>query len=292
MNGGLSRSRVLKVVVRDAHNGALITAAAKVSSLRDALDEKARYRSEISRLTPGGFPALTVNIEVGAGNYGGLFYGMVGENVESLFARLAAGADDTALIPARLRAIEAPWYQTKRTENVRVGQIRRNLIGDTALHEVKHLLDGIDIATVENRMVLAARCTQHCDLHCANVVHTAGGEAMLIDYGDAGAAFASLDPVTLELSTIFHSQHVLLPPDWPNEALMGAWTEPDQYCVGCTFGPFIKACRRWALAEAASPEEVVAMAYAYAMRQLRYSDTNKLLAIRLIGCCIARLVTN
>ena len=100
---------------------------------------------------------------------------------------------------------------------------------------------------------------------------------MLIDFGDTGPSVAAIDPVTLELSTIFHMQRSILPLDWPNEENMNAWVDVDRFIQGCSFGPFIKACREWALAEAASPEEVVAVAYGYAVRQLKYDDTDKVL---------------
>jgi CheY-like chemotaxis protein len=286
LNGGLSRSRVLKVVVRNANNAALITAAAKVSPLPDIRDEAQRYRTDISRLTPGGFPQLTMTIDVGCGNYGGLFYGMVGNIVESLFHRIASGHADVGTIPSEIQRIEAPWYQAKRPENVQVAQIRRKLIGDPALHNVRDELDGIDIRPIEACGIRAAHCCQHGDLHCANVVFDQRGQAMLIDFGDAGASFAAVDPVTLELSTLFHSQHATLGAGWPTEQHIADWMTMEQYTEGCAFAPFITACRDWALAEAGSPEEV----YAYAMRQLKYPDTNKVLARALIRTCIARLI--
>jgi hypothetical protein len=51
-------------------------------------------------------------------------------------------------------------------------------------------------------------------------------------------------------------------------------------------GRFIAACRERANGEAASPEEVVAVAYAYGVRQLKYEDTDKTLARALIRGCI------
>lgn len=54
LNGGLSNSRVLKVVVKTADSRVLITAAAKVSSLSETRAEAERYRTDISRLTAEG----------------------------------------------------------------------------------------------------------------------------------------------------------------------------------------------------------------------------------------------
>lgn len=119
--------------------------------------------------------------------------------------------------------------------------------------EVTSELDGIEIADIESRVVNAAHCVQHGDLHCANIVFDQRNQAMLIDFGDVGPSVASMDPVTLELSTIFHYQHTLLPPGWPTEGGIGQWVTAERYTEGCAFAQFIAACRAWALAEAASP---------------------------------------
>ena len=106
---------------------------------------------------------------------------------------------------------------------------------------------------------------------------------MLIDFGDAGRSFSTVDPVTLELSTIFHMQHTRLPRGWPTEAAMSQWSATVDYTQGSALGSFITACRDWANGEAASPEEVFAVAYGYAMRQLKYDEIDKALAWALSG---------
>jgi CheY-like chemotaxis protein len=291
LGGGLSSARVLKIIVREANEMVRITAVAKVAPLTDIHDEFGRYNTDILRLAPGGFPTLTLRVDAGAGRTGGLFYGMVGSpEVESLFDRLAAGHASVAGLPAAVRQIEQPWYLAKQAATVTVGQIRRAFIGDPQLHAIQAELGGIEISAIETRTVQVARCCQHNDLHCSNVVFDNTDRAMVIDFGDAGLSYAAVDPVTMELSTIFHMQHTRLPPGWPTEAAMSQWPEIDVYTEGCAFRPFIGACREWASGEAASPQEVFAVAYGYALRQLKYADTDKALARALIRTCIARLV--
>ncbi len=289
LGGGLSSSRVLKVIVKEASGLVSITAVAKVAPLTVIQDESTRYNTDIVRLSPGGFPNLTQRVDAGAGNTGGLFYGMVGADVESLFDRIATGPASVADIPAALRQIEQPWYRTKQAETVRVAQIRRRFIGDAQLTAIQAQLNGIDTRAIEAKSVRAGQCCQHGDLHCANVVFDNTGRPMLIDFEDAGRSFSTVDPVTLELSTIFHMQHTRLPGGWPTEVSMSQWSVMGNYLQGCAFGPFIATCRDWANSEAASPEEVFAVAYGYAMRQLKYDDTDKVLALALIRACIARL---
>ncbi len=230
LNGGLSDSRVLKIVVKAADGRVLTTAAAKVSTLSVTASEAARYHAEISRLRPGGFPQLAATIEVGAGNIGGLFYGMVGDNVRSLFDKPIDGDASAFTVPSELRALFRPWYDGRRQGNVQVAQIRRKFIRDTILHEIRAQLDGINVDGIESRTTIASICCQHRDLHCANVVFDARGQAMLIDFGDTGTSYAAADPVTLELSTVFHSQHARLPADWPREQNMLDWPDPRRFC--------------------------------------------------------------
>jgi CheY-like chemotaxis protein len=286
LNGGLSNSRVLKIVVKAADGRILATAAAKVSTLAETAAEAGRYQAEISRLRPGGFPQLAATIDVGAGNIGGLFYGMVGDNVRSLFDKLIDGDVSVSAVASDLRGLFKPWYDGRRQENVQIAQIRRKFIRDTLLHDIRAELDGINTDAIENRTIVAAICCQHRDLHCANVVFDGRNQAMLIDFGDTGTSYAAADPVTLELSTVFHSQHANLPSGWPLEENLLAWPDLAVFTRGCRFAPFVQACREWANAEAGSADEVIAVGYGYAVRQLKYRDTNKQLARALIRSCI------
>jgi Phosphotransferase enzyme family len=290
LSGGFSDSRVLKVIIRQPNGLFVMSVVAKVSALPMIDDEGHRYRTDIIRLTAGGYPSLTATVTVGAGNRGGLFYAMVGDTVESLFDRIVANDASVPGIPAAIQAIEAPWYQGRATATVPVSRIRRQILADTDLPGIQAELDGIDIQAVEAQAIQAARCCQHGDMHCANVVFDQRGGAMMIDFGDAGQSFASVDPVTLELSTIFHIQSRRLPLGWPTEDRIGQWSDLDTYVAASGFADFVRACRTWAQAVAGSPQEIAAVAYAYALRQLKYGDTQKPLARALIRHCIARIV--
>jgi CheY-like chemotaxis protein len=289
LDGGLSASRVLKVTVRRADGGLINTAVAKVAPLPLIDDEGNRYRDSICRLTAGGFPQLSERVSVGGGKHGGLFYGVVGDTVESVFDRIASQAAGVDQIPAEVRGIEVPWYAAKVSERVPVSRIRRIIIGDTSLPDIQAELQGIEIGPTEARMVTAANCCQHGDLHCANVVFDQRGHSMLIDFGDTGQSFAAVDPVTFELSTIFHLQRERLARGWPTLEDMAHWVTIDRYVEGCSFPGFVRACRAWSMAEAGSSKEVLAVAYAYGLRQLKYPDTDKNLARALIRACIQHL---
>lgn len=290
LNGGLTNSRVLKVVAKANDGRVLLVAAAKVAAMQETYAENKKYQDDIVKLVPGGFPQLSAIVDAGGANTGGIFYGMVGvgENVTSLFQRIAQG-DEVGGVPPDVWRIEKPWYDATQNAQVRVGEIRRKLIGDAALHQVRNQLEGIAYEAIEAREISVARCCQHGDLHCANIVFGDDGRTMLIDFGDCGPSFAAIDPITLELSTIFHSQSASLPAGWPDDDIMANWVDLDAYVAMCPYASFIRSCRAWAEGVAGSRDEVIAVAYAYGMRQLKYNDTNKDYARSLIRACISAL---
>lgn len=288
LSGGLSGARVMRVTVRNATGQPIVTSIAKVGVFDEIGAERTRYHGEIARLVPGSTPQLTGDITLGASGHAGIFYGVVGSEVTDLFAKLSADPDGGAEVPSQLRAAQAPWFAARDGERVRVGAIRRRLIGDVALATVEDELQGINIAAVELLEIDVAHCVQHGDLHCANVLFDDRGFPMFIDYPETGRTLASLDPIALELSTVFH-KHAPDRHGWPSEAQAETWPDADLFAAGAPFEAYLRACRDWAIAVAGSQQEVLAVGYAYALRQLKYDDTDKDLARAIIRGCVATL---
>lgn len=289
LHGGLSGARVFRVSVFNAADAVKIMSVARIGSFEDIAAERGKYRTEIVKLANGAFPPVTAELSHGAAGFAGIFYQVVGNEVRSLFDELAADPGAAAAATDRLRLDQGTWHGARQVEPFRVSAVRRALIGDVELQMHNHHLGGIDLAVVENLEIDVARCVQHCDLHCGNVLFDGSGRPMVIDYPDTGGAFASLDPIALELSTIFHKDA----PDragWPTEAQAGQWTDLDAFCMGSAYELFIRACRAWAESVAASPQEVLAVAYSYALRQLKYDDTDKALVRAIVNACIVALV--
>lgn len=288
LQGGLSGARVFRVSVLNAAGAVKIMSVARIGNFEDIAAERSKYRTEIVKLANGAFPPVTAEFSHGAAGFSGIFYQVVGTEVRSLFDELKANPAAAAQATDRLRADQATWHGARRVERIRVAAVRRRLIGDVALQLVTPHLAGIKLAAIENVEVDVARCVQHCDLHCGNVLFDDNGRPMVIDYPDTSDAIASLDPVALELSTIFHKDA----PDragWPSEEQASHWTDVDAFCAGAPYGLFIKSCRAWAAGVAASEQEILAVAYSYTLRQLKYDDTDKVLARAILRACIAGL---
>ena len=119
----------------------------------------------------------------------------------------------------------------------------------------------------------------HGDLHGLNVLVTPEGEPTLIDYGEVRRANAALDPVTLELSAVFHPAGEGQLGRWPTEAQCRNWADLDAYCQDSPIADFVRLCRAWAQAVMARESKLTATVYAYALRQAKYSNRSLPLAM-------------
>lgn len=289
LSGGLSGARVMRVTVCNAARQPVVTSIGKVGVFKEIVIERDRYNVEIARLVPGSTPQRTADLNLGASGYAGIFYGIVGTEVTDLFARIIEDPAGAALVPAQLRLAQAPWHAASEIARIRISAIRRRLIGDVDLEAVRPELRDIDISEVERLEIQVAECVQHGDLHGGNVLFDDRGNPMIIDYPDTGRTLASLDPIALELSTIFH-KHAPDRRGWPSMAQARFWPDIASFSEGASFVGYLLACRDWALGVAGSEQEVCAVGYAYAMRQLKYEDTDKDLAREIIAGCIAALI--
>lgn len=287
--GGLSGERVLRVTVLNAAGAPQIMSVAKVGTFDAIAVERTNYHAEVVKLAPGSFPQVTAEIGLGAGQFSSIFYGVVGADVKSLFDVLVDDPAAGATVPVQLRADQATWHGARQVEKLRVSTIRRSMVGDVVLQGLGGELAGIDLGPVEAVEVDAARCVQHGDLHCANVLFDDVVRPMVIDYPDVRRSLASLDPVALELSTIFH-RDAPNRGEWPSEEQAENWTDIDQFSAGSPYEGYLRACRTWASEIAGSEQEVWAVGYSYALRQLKYGDTDKVLARAIIRGCITCLL--
>ena len=104
---------------------------------------------------------------------------------------------------------------------------------------------------------------------------------ILIDYGDVGPGPSALDPITAELSVLFHPGG--LSGTWPSPDDALQWGDVELYVRNCPYQDFVRTCRQWARDVSAGDREITATAYAYLLRQLKYPDTNKDLALSLLA---------
>jgi CheY-like chemotaxis protein len=285
LDDGLSGAKTFKISYADSEGADAGTVVAKLDDLRSTVREADRYNQVAPRMPAGlGAPVLHV-IAAGAGQRGALIYQLAEENTQSLFGLIAAGEEPAATaVVSRLRDKLSAWSSGAPEVARGLAEIRRPLVSDLDLSEA-----GFEIPVERDLSVNVKAAMSHGDLHGLNVLVSQRGEPTLIDYGDVRRANSALDPITLELSALFHPVMAGRLGLWPSLHQAAAWFDLDGFCVGCPIPDYVRACRDWATTVSAGEGEMLATAYAFAMRQLKYADANHDLARALADGARSRL---
>ena len=284
LDGGLSGAKTFRMTLTDAAGDRGGVVVAKLGELRKVIQEATRYEQLAAKL-PVGLGALVLYVvQAGAGRRGALMYQLADEHTSSLFG-LVASKDSAALTAAeRLQGRLTEWVSNAPTVVRSLTEIRRGSISDMQLRT-----SGVDLPDERDVDVTVREGLAHGDLHGFNVLVTPQGEPTLIDYGEVRRAPAALDPLTLELSLVFHPNMASNLGTWPSEEQAKGWTDVDFYCDGCPFEEFVRACRTWACEVAASDDEVAATAYAYSLRQAKYANPTLNVALAVAEGTLAHL---
>jgi CheY-like chemotaxis protein len=258
--GGLSGSTNAIVNMRRP-NAPEMRAFVKVDDRAWILDELERRRKWVEGYLDSSNWAPTIgDLSAGLRNRAAYFSSLA-SNPKTLFE--IAGADDSAgsEVVERLELALAPWNVSK-TVTKTVGDLRRAHLSDADLFAVGASVD--EFAEVESLALDITLRVCHGDLHGENVLVVEGGRPVIVDFAYTDFEPASEDPITLEMSLIFH----------PSSPLAGGtqfdyerWADGD-YLPNDELSATRARCREWALREA-SREQFMAVSYAHAIRHLK-----------------------
>lgn len=281
LGGGLSGARVIRVRVTDSQGVQVHDAVAKLSKPSDVRWEGDRYDHHVTRLAPSATPRKLATLEFGAHKLAGVFFGLADGFDESAFDVAGNAPDRSETVIRSVEAATARWIDGVPETRRPVREIRQRLLDDASLDQVRERFNLDWIADFEVREIQAKWACCHGDLHGCNVL-VSQTDVALIDYGDVGDGPASLDPVTLELSLLFHPDAPDRAGAWPSADQARRWGDLDAYLEDCPYPEFVRQCRNWALRVAAGNREVAVSAYIYLTRQLKYEDTDKDRALALL----------
>jgi hypothetical protein len=283
----MSGAKTLRLVVLDADGQKVALVAAKLDT-RERLSKEVTAFSRWSILLPAklGVP-LSATVDAGAGNHAGAFYSLAVDYTRNLFECLAQAPADAAAVVRSLRDQLGPVHDNGSQLERTVLEIRRDVVFSADAHDAGALEP--TIVALDARKIVTADCLQHGDMHGENVLVNAAREPVLIDYSDVRRTAGCLDPVTLELSAVFHPAAQAARLGWPTEAQAAAWDDIDAYVENCPFEDYVRACREWTMAVAASCEEIDAVVLSYCLRQLHFKDCPKPIAAALIETACTRL---
>ena len=281
LGGGLSGTRVIRLRVTDSQGVQVHDAVAKLATPSDVRRENDCYDHHVTRLAPAATPRKLATLEFGAHKMAGVFFGLAAGFDESAFDVACNAPERSEAVIRSVEGATARWIdgvpETRRT----VREIRQRLLTDESLNQVRETFNLDWMTDFEAREIQVRWACSHGDLHGCNVL-VSQARVALIDYGDVDDGPATLDPVTLELSLLFHPDAPDRAGTWPSADQARRWGELDTYIEDCPFPEFVRECRNWALRVAAGKREVAVSAYSYLARQLKYDDTDKDRALALL----------
>lgn len=282
LGGGLSGAKVIRLRVTNSQGVQVHDAVAKLAKLGDVLEEGLRFDNHVVRLDPAATPRKLATLEFGAYNIAGIFFGLADGFNESAFDIDKNSAERASAVIQSVESATSRWVHDVPETRKTIREFRQRLLSDEALEKILESFELGWVPDFEAREIQTRWTCIHGDLHGCNILVSAGDATVLIDYGDVGDGPASLDPVTLELSLIFHPEAAEAAGSWPSEEQARVWGDLDAYLVGCPFSDFVRECRAWAQRIAAGNRDIAASAYSYLIRQLKYEDTDKARAITLL----------
>ena len=158
----------------------------------------------------------------------GVFYGLAEGYEQSLFDLLSGDPCRASAVVPHVFELTRKWNNGVPERVVRVADVRRLFIPDDKASRVIEAFNLTSLASFEERKVQTRWCCIHGDLHGGNILVDSNSTPVMIDYGDIKDGPAAIDPVTLELSILFH-------PDkpagsgWPFQTQAQAWGNLSTY---------------------------------------------------------------
>ena len=285
--GGHSGATTLRVIIRDYQARSLASYFVKIDLQTKLTQELSNYNSYVFPLiNMGGFPPLGRGIDAGIGKRLALVYQPANDFPESLFGVLERSESDAVAIIGVLRGIFNHWSQHKAKRVVSIRELRTERIDDVAFEPYRAALTASkEFEKIELEITTS---WQHGDLHGLNVLCDDASNAVIIDFGNVGVAPTSVDPIQLELSLLFHPESPFRDCSWPSVGQAGAWFNLEEYLLGCPIPNFVRKCREWAY-ESGDSTNLPSVAYAEAVRQLKYPDTDDQVALGIARAAIASI---
>ncbi|MEA1072189.1 phosphotransferase [Sphingomonas sp. LY160] len=288
LSGGLSEARVLRALAKNDQGRALAICAGKLGSRAGVEEEGRAYQQHVKRLKIGAFPPVYCTIDKGVGGDAGIFYSLAEDN-ETLFELLTRTPSTSVSIVKEVKAILDRWADAKEVSEVEIREVRQSRLSDDELAGLAGTHGLAEFADIEDLRIRVSRSCVHGDLHAGNILVGGRGEPVIIDFGDVGPGFTCIDPVTLELSLLFHPEALRRGFSDELRRAVELWPDVDRYVERNPLGPLIEECRDWAHDVGAGDKDVLASGYAFAVRQLKYDTVPAEVTLSLLRTICSKL---
>lgn len=277
--GGMSGAHVYSLLVTDEQGAKIHNAIAKLSKASVIANEVERYDHFILRLDAGATPRKLLVLSHGARDISGVFYSLADTYTKNAFTFISSCPPQ--LVPS-IAQLMKKWREAAYQRRTTIKFIRQQFIDDHKFEEIKHLISHNWIDNFEASPIQVNWGCTHGDLHGFNILVTDALTPILIDYGDVSENACSVDPITLELSSLFHLNSPMKGQGWPSTSTANAWGQDEFIDDACPAPEFLKSCHEWAESTAVGRRERSAVAYGYLVRQLKYDDCDQSLVNALL----------
>lgn len=270
LEGGLSQSTTLRLELFRKAASPFASLVAKIGRLPELEREQRGYDQHVApSLAIGSFPQSASEVRAGAGGYGANFYRLAEAYDSNLSKLLDADQEAATAAVGVLRTFCTKWHEARSPERVTVADVRRVFVDDPTAAAFPRVA-GLAISDAERIEVDVHITSQHSDMHVFNVLISQDQQPLLIDFARAQDAPAAVDPVTLELSPVFHPLRG--GSSWPTLDQARNWRDLGTYLRDCPYPSYVEACRKWANDAAAGDREVAAIVYGYALWQITHDN--------------------
>ncbi|MBF4571256.1 response regulator [Herbiconiux sp. VKM Ac-1786] len=190
------------------------------------------------------------------------YFSSLASNPTTLFDLAAVDDGAGSSVISKLQLTLVPW-NVGDTSSVTVADLRRAHLSDAELISAGASVD--EFSDVESLTLDMRSRVCHGDLHGENVLVVDGGRPMMVDFAYTGNGPAGEDPITLEMSLMFHPGSPLVARGSSFD--YERWADGD-YLPNGELRETRARCREWGVREAGR-EQFMAVSYAHAIRHLK-----------------------
>lgn len=288
---GLSGSVALRATVFNASEQPTAKVFCKMGLRDKTLSELENYQGRVPNLLPTGvFAPHVYSVTAGIGMNAAVFFSVAEPFNDDMLETLMSRPEMATPIVTNLITALQPWSAVRETRTARLTDLVPKPC-PMELIESSFPSDSPLRTGFLDRDFTIPFSLQHGDLHCKNVLVGRQEDVLLIDFADVDVLPTCLDPVTLELSILFHKESPLRDQNWPSLDQASRWFSVDAYCEGSQHADFVRACRNWALSEAGSSSVLAAVVLAQCLRQLKYEDADKDLVVAICNAALALILS-
>ena len=219
------------------------------------------YRLAQFQLPSTAFATLGRTIEVGVGPGKALVFTKAPSST-TFFNLLLSDEIAAAETVGKLGHILRGWTDKAVRKGFSVQALIDNVLSQSTRTRFASELESVDVEKISNADVQLLECCQHGDLHGENMFVLENQNPLLIDFGLTGTYPGPMDPVSLELSTIFHELSPLYPVISRQDC--EAWFDRP-------YSEAIQSCRSWAAGVGHSETDYALSALLYALWVIKHA---------------------